>query len=98
MDHFKGGAPQWSAFFRVEGASEKRREEWLRLQPRRRKMAAFSVVLIVLGFVFQLLGELLSLRVWPKICCVISVRYDLLARLARNPRMTKNFKVTSVTP
>ena len=49
--------PQWSAFFAVEGESKRRREEWLRLQPRRRKIACFAVSLIVLGFVFQLLGE-----------------------------------------
>ena len=54
--------PQWSAFFAVEGESKRRREEWQRLQPRRRKIAVSAVVLIVLGFSFQLLGEFFAFR------------------------------------
>ena len=54
--------PQWNAFFAVEGESKRRKEEWQRLQPRRRKIAGFAVILIVLGFTLQLLGEFLALR------------------------------------
>ena len=54
--------PQWSTFFAVEGESKRHREEWLRLQPRRRKIARFAVSLIVLGFALQFLGEFLALR------------------------------------
>ncbi len=52
--------PQWSAFFAVEGESKKRREEWKELQPKRKKRAGFAVFLIVFGFVFQLLGEVMD--------------------------------------
>ena len=51
--------PQWNAFFAVE---KRRREEWRRLQSRRRKIAGFAVILIVLGFTIQLLGEFLAFR------------------------------------
>lgn len=53
--------PQWSAFFAVEGESKRRREEWLRLQPGRKRKAAISVALIVVGFAFQIGGEVLAL-------------------------------------
>ena len=56
--------PQTGAFFAVEGKDKGLREEWKKLQPRRGKIALFSVVLIVLGFAFQLLGELLPLVDW----------------------------------
>lgn len=52
--------PQWSAFFAVEGESRKRRDAWVEQQPRRRRTAFAGVALIVLGFVFQILGELVS--------------------------------------
>ena len=53
--------PQWGAFFAVEGESKRRRDEWQKLQPRRRKIAGIGVVLIVVGFAFQILGEVLTL-------------------------------------
>ena len=52
--------PQWSAFFAVEGESKKARERWLKQQPKRRRIVIVGVALIVIGFVFQALGEILS--------------------------------------
>ena len=52
--------PQIHAFFRVEGEALKRRERWKKLQPIRRRLARFSVLLIVVGFALQLLGALVE--------------------------------------
>ena len=52
--------PQWDAFFAVEGESKKRRERWKDLQPRRERITRVSVILIILGFVLQLLGEVVA--------------------------------------
>lgn len=52
--------PQLGAFFALEGEDKKRREEWRELQPIRERWACFGVGLIVLGFVFQLLGEMVA--------------------------------------
>lgn len=50
--------PQAGVSFALEGDDRKRREQWRKRQPTRRRLAAFSVVLIILGFGLQLLGEL----------------------------------------
>ena len=52
--------PQWSTGFAVEGESKKARERWLKQQSKRRRIVVVGVVLIVIGFVFQGLGEILS--------------------------------------
>ena len=52
--------PQWSASFAVEGESKKARERWLKQQPKRRRIVIVGVALIVIGFVFQAFGEILS--------------------------------------
>ena len=49
--------PQWSAFFKVEGESAKRREHWKKMQPIRQKISRLAVAMIVVGFLLQILGE-----------------------------------------
>ena len=49
--------PQTRAFFKVE---EKLREQWLKRQAIRRRMAILSLVLVVVGFSLQLLGEVVA--------------------------------------
>ena len=52
--------PQTRAFFALEGEDAVKREKWKRLQPVRVRMSKLSLVLIVTGFVLQLIAE-----VWP---------------------------------
>lgn len=49
--------PQTRAFFKVE---EKLSEQWLKRQAIRRRMAILSLVLIILGFSLQILGEVVA--------------------------------------
>ena len=51
--------PQWSAFFKVEGDAAKRREHWLKWQPRRRRIARGGFISLALGFTLQLFAEAL---------------------------------------
>lgn len=53
--------PQWSAFFAVEGEARKRREEWEAMKPVRAQRARVGIVLILIGFGLQLLGEFVVL-------------------------------------
>lgn len=49
--------PQWSAFFALEGEDKKRREDWLKKQPQRRRLAMAGAATIVFGFLLQLVAE-----------------------------------------
>ena len=53
--------PQWSAFFKVEGEAARRREEWLKKRPARHRIAKLAVVLVIVGFTLQLVGEVVAL-------------------------------------
>ena len=50
--------PQWSAFFKVEGESAKRREHWKKMQPVRQIISRLAVAMIVMGFLLQMWGEI----------------------------------------
>ena len=50
--------PQWSAFFRVEGESAKKREHWKKMQPVRKWISRLAVAMIVIGFLLQIWGEI----------------------------------------
>ena len=52
--------PQWSAFFALEGKGKEARKQWLKKQPKRGRIVVAGVALIVIGFGFQALGEILS--------------------------------------
>lgn len=49
--------PQASAFFALEGEDKKKREEWVKKQPRRRRLAIAGAVTIAVGFLLQLVAE-----------------------------------------
>ena len=49
--------PQSRAFFSVEGESKKAQERWVKRQPVRKNLASVGVGLIILGFLFQIAGE-----------------------------------------